>query len=199
MGFNSGFKGLKSEFVRRHKKWGWNEFCCNKTQQDATISFIHLSLLLLISSFHLVVFLCDFFLPLALSFVILYPSFLTFFLTSFVAKLYYSFLLTPFLNFTYSFLISKFSEFVLFCSPYLYISFPSYILLYSILLTSLPLHHSSLRLHVTCKQKLVSIFWIHAFLLPLLVYLFSFLHSSLLHLTYFFTFAPLFAAFTRHL
>jgi len=127
-------------------------------KKDATISFIHLSLLLLISSFHLVVFLCDFFLPLALSFVILYPSFLTFFLTSFVAKIYYSFLLTPFLNFTYSFLISKFSEFVLFCSPYLYISFPSYILLYSILLTSLPLHHSSVRLHVTSKQRLVSIF-----------------------------------------
>jgi hypothetical protein len=126
-------------------------------QQDATISFIHISILLLISSFHFVVFLCNFFLPLALSFVILYPSFLTLFLTPFVARLYYSFLLTLFLNFNYFFLISKFSEFMSFCSPYLYSSFPSYILLYSLLFTSLPFHHSSLLLHVTCKQKLVSI------------------------------------------
>jgi hypothetical protein len=124
-------------------------------QQDTTINFIHLSLLLLTSSFHLVVFIHNFFLPLALSFVILYPSFLTFFLTSFVARLYYSFLLTPFLNFSYPFLISKFSEFMFFCSPYLYFSFPSYIFLYSLLFTSLTFHHSSLRLHVTCKQKLV--------------------------------------------
>lgn len=113
-------------------------------RQDAAISFIHLSLRFLISSFHLVVFLCGFFLLLALSFAIFYPSFFSFFLIPFVARPYYLFFLTPFFNFTFSFRISQFSEFMIFCSSYLYSSFPSYILLYSLLFTSLPVHHPSL-------------------------------------------------------
>jgi hypothetical protein len=125
--------------------------------QDADIRFNHLSFRLLIFCFHVVVFLCDFFLLFAVSFEILYPFLLSSFLSSFVVKPYYLFLLTPFFNFTFLFTISKFSEFTIFCCPYLYSSFPPYILLYSRLLTTLPFQHSSLLLHVTCKQKLMSI------------------------------------------
>jgi len=46
---------------------------------------------------------------------------------------------------------------MLFCSPYLYSSFPSYILLYPLIFISLPFHLYSLLLHVIYKQKLVSI------------------------------------------
>ena len=110
-----------SEFVQLHKKEDETSFAgirCNLYPHPPITSFIDI-----FPFTWLYFFAVSFY-----SLLCLLPSctlvFLSFFLTPFVANLYYLFLLIPFLNFRFSFLISKFSEFMLFCPRYLHSFFP---------------------------------------------------------------------------